>query len=776
MLGGVLLSNLVSQRLPKVSTPLVQVVIGVALAMLPISFEISLDPELFLVLFIAPLLFEDAKKADKPALWRLKRPILLLALGLVVATTLVVGFSVHWFAPSIPLAAAFALAAALAPTDAVTVGSLKETSTISVGQRLLLQGEALLNDASSIVSFQFAIAAAITGAFSLFDAGTTFLFMFLGGLILGVALMLLRMVTVRMFRNAGVDSITFHVLFEVITPLLVFLIAEAIHVSGIIAVVAAGIVHSISPRLTNPGNARHSVVSTSVWSVISYTLNGLVFLILGTQLPFIAQRVWTDSSVEGGWLILFIVLILIAILLLRFLWVLAMNRNVNLAAGAVDLVEDVQFEGEGQADAAPATEAANSAADSEETRLAREFGVMDEEERELVLSRHIDAERQQREEQRQALRLSRRQRIKAQILTARSDPNYWKLHLHDAVLLSLTGAKGAITLAVALTIPLTMADGSPFPERDLLLFLASGVILLSLLVANFLVPLIAPKKAEPIRPESELNAILDIYRTVVRRLVEQMEPEEKPATDEVIRGYYDRINNLKQSNNFINSQETMVREKILEWEREHTLELIDQGRVSSLTGLIYINQLSRVWARIKHHNAVRWEFMGIIEQFRHRINEARRVKCEIKEARKEAEAAVSKREQGQGARPSGSKNRRQNRRAVRFELRELMLENYRNVIEKLRVYQEEEGAPKRIVGLVKMEFERRAARFESPRGFAPGAQSDHHLFLRVEARALEFEREAINLAREQELISRDTAKQLRDSVAVMELDIEEQLE
>ncbi len=256
MLGAVLASSFIGGRFPRVSTPLVQIATGIVLTLLPISFEMHLQPELFMVLFIAPLLFFDAKEVNKPALWRLKYPVLILALALVFCTVLILGFSINLFAPSIPLAAAFALAAALAPTDAVSVSSIKQNAKISSEQSKLLQGESLLNDASSIVSFNFAIAAAITGSFSVLEAGGTFLVQFLGGLALGVIVMLLRYALIRFVRARGMESISFHVLFEIITPFLVYLLAEVVGVSGIIAVVAAGITHSFEPRPVTPSLRR----------------------------------------------------------------------------------------------------------------------------------------------------------------------------------------------------------------------------------------------------------------------------------------------------------------------------------------------------------------------------------------------------------------------------------------------------------------------------------------------------------------------------------------
>lgn len=748
LLGAVLISSLISSYFPKISTPLVQIGIGIALTLLPISLEVTLDPELFLVLFIAPLLFEDAKKADKPALWRLKRPILLVALALVFATTLIVGFSVHLFTPSIPLAAAFALAAALAPTDAVAVASLKETATISDDQDYLLKGESLLNDASGIVSFQFAIAAVLTGTFSVLNATSSFLLVFFGGLAVGVLLMLLRYLLVNWLRTTGIESITFHVLFEVVTPFIVFLVAEALHVSGIIAVVAAGITYSFSPSHITPNNARHNIVSSSVWSVLAFSLNGLVFLTLGTQLPYVIRRVWSNSPAADWTLITLIVFILLVILLLRFLWVLFMHRHVNLS------VAEEQTEGE-------KSDARFEFADlpfTTTSALVDGFGTMDEQEREFTVDKKRLEARVARESERLAGKHAKQAEKVAQKQAAHADAQYWSHHFNDALLLSLAGAKGAITLAVVLTIPLTLLDTTPFPERDLIIFLASGVILLSLLVANFVIPLIAPKKEVSLQPESEINAILDVYRTVIHRLVDHAESEERAATEEIVQQYYARMQKLKDESDIANHEETLVRKKIIEWEQESTIELVSQGRVSSLTGLIHLDQLSRVLARVEHHNAVGWELKSMLKQVKSRVKQTRKMKKQL-----EKQETV--------------KTKSLSRKTLAFELRGLTIENYQYVLEKLADYAQEPGAPRRVVELISTEFERRIARMRNPRGFRRGTREDYGmLLLEMETRALEFEREAIGDALIHNKISRETAKRLRDNVAMMELDIEEQLE
>ena len=237
MLAAVLLSSVIDQLVPKVSSPLIQIGLGLLIALvMGTQISIAFDPNLFLVLFIAPLLYDEAKNLDKKALWENKRPVLSLAVGLVIASALIIGFAVNWLVPSIPLAAAFALGAALGPTDAVSVASLSKQVKIPARSRNILESESIINDASGIVAFQFALAAATTGTFSLLNASLDFVVSFFGGIAIGLALGYLGNFLVRRVRSWGLENTTFHVLFEVFTPFIVYLVANQLGTSGIIAV------------------------------------------------------------------------------------------------------------------------------------------------------------------------------------------------------------------------------------------------------------------------------------------------------------------------------------------------------------------------------------------------------------------------------------------------------------------------------------------------------------------------------------------------------------
>ena len=185
MLVGV--SRLLGRLLP-LPLPLVQILAGAALAWPTLGLHVALDPELFLLLFLPPLLFSDGWRMPKRELWQLRGSILLLAVGLVLFTVVGAGYFIHWLMPAIPLPAAFALAALLSPTDAVAVSAITR-DRLPAPLMHVLQGEALMNDASGLVTFKFALAATLTGIFSLADASLIFLLVAVGGLAVGVCLL-----------------------------------------------------------------------------------------------------------------------------------------------------------------------------------------------------------------------------------------------------------------------------------------------------------------------------------------------------------------------------------------------------------------------------------------------------------------------------------------------------------------------------------------------------------------------------------------------------------
>ncbi|HEY0790242.1 MAG TPA: sodium:proton antiporter, partial [Chthoniobacterales bacterium] len=278
-------SGLLARILPWLPLPLVQVGLGALAASPLIALRVSLDPELFMLVFVPPLLFADGWRVPKREFFALRGPILTLALGLVVITVLGIGYFVHWAIPAVPLSAAFALGAVLSPTDAVAVSAI--SGRLQVPPRLMhiLEGEALLNDASGLVCFKFAIAATLTGTFSLVEAVRSFIVIAAGGLAVGfiVAWVLSwahQHLASRRTPRPGPHTL----LLLLLTPFAVYLLAEHFGGSGILAAVAAGMTINFTD-FQRRGDLFMRMQARTVSSMIEFTFNGLIFLLLGLQVP-----------------------------------------------------------------------------------------------------------------------------------------------------------------------------------------------------------------------------------------------------------------------------------------------------------------------------------------------------------------------------------------------------------------------------------------------------------------------------------------------------------
>ena len=285
LLSAVFISNLISRLLPALSVPIIQIILGACISFLPLGIAIELEPGLFFVLFIAPLIFNAGMLLDKKTFWVLRGPILNMAVVLVIISIIAIAGFLHLLAPDIPLVAAFALIAALGPTDDVAI--------ITVSQKVPIPPKLmnLINDASGIVSFQLAMLAAVSGAFSPAYAAGRLLIAGIGGISAGLVLIYLKILLVRWLRRLGMEHVTLHILLELLAPFIIYMVAENIGVSGVLAVFAAGAAHSFRRDKLNPETASLNVASKSIWNVLSFTLEGVVYLILGIQLPRILRTI-----------------------------------------------------------------------------------------------------------------------------------------------------------------------------------------------------------------------------------------------------------------------------------------------------------------------------------------------------------------------------------------------------------------------------------------------------------------------------------------------------
>ena len=326
IIAAVVLSSFLSRFIPKVSTPLVQIALGALASQLPFFPDVTLSPELFMVLFIAPLLYLEAHEIDKSELLKSVKLSLSLAIGLAIATMVAVGFALHAVWPAIPLAAALALGAALGPTDAVAVSSLGKEAALTQRQTSVLKGESLFNDASGIVGIQFAIAAAVSGVFEVGESAAQFVISFFGGAIFGLVVGTMADLLFESLRSLGWETTTSRILMELFLPFILYLGAEAVHVSGILSVVAAGLIIRFDRTGIGPNVARTNIVSSSVWGVLSFSLNGTVFILLGMLLPNAMSASWDDPHISNGLLMCAILTVSAVVLAMRFLWISLMLR------------------------------------------------------------------------------------------------------------------------------------------------------------------------------------------------------------------------------------------------------------------------------------------------------------------------------------------------------------------------------------------------------------------------------------------------------------------
>lgn len=321
LLLAVVFSGILARALPiALPLPLVQIALGAVIGSVA-NLRVELEPHIFFLLFLPPLLFLDGWRIPKEGLFRDKGTILELALGLVVFTVLGVGLLIHWMIPSVPLAVAFALAAILSPTDPIAVSAIAARAPIPKRLMHILEGESLLNDASGLVCMRFAVAAALTGTFSLVSAFGTFLWLAMGGIAIGVGV---TWATMRLkdytSRRLGEESGS-QILISLLIPFGAYLLAEHLHCSGILAAVSAGITMSYAEQ-SGQALAITRVRRTAAWDLLQFSLNGVIFVLLGEQLPIIVGEA-ADALREAGqrhwiWLPLYVIIINAALAALRF--------------------------------------------------------------------------------------------------------------------------------------------------------------------------------------------------------------------------------------------------------------------------------------------------------------------------------------------------------------------------------------------------------------------------------------------------------------------------
>lgn len=280
----VVLGNVLGYFLKKVPVSLIQIGLGLLVAIF-LDVEIKLDTEWFLLLFIAPLLYSDAWRFPKKELWELRGPIFGNAILLVFITTIVGGFLIYWMVPQLPLPVALAIAAILSPTDPVAVSAIASEAKLPPSIMHLVAGESLINDASGLVGFKFAVAAATAGTFSLWQATGEFFYVSIMGALVGALMGFLINGIGDWLSSHAINDVSFRVVIQLFTPFLVYITAEEINASGVIAVVVAAIILNIHTKHDVDYTGELHVIGINTWNVFGYLLNGYIFVILGIEFP-----------------------------------------------------------------------------------------------------------------------------------------------------------------------------------------------------------------------------------------------------------------------------------------------------------------------------------------------------------------------------------------------------------------------------------------------------------------------------------------------------------
>jgi len=438
LLSAAFILILLARRL-KIAYPIFLVLAGLIISIIPGMPVINIEPELIFLIFLPPLLYEAAWWTSWNEFWKWKRPISLLAFGLVFFTSTVVAYTVSSFIPGFTLATGFLLGGIISPPDAIAATAVLKNIRVPKRIITILEGESLVNDASSLTVFRFALAAAVTaGQFSFQEASISFITVTIMGIVVGLAVAQIVYLIHRFLpTTASIDSA-----FTLISPYLMYLAAEEFHFSGVMAVVSGGLFLSYrSHEIFTDGQSR--LQTLNVWSTLSIILNGLVFILIGLELPAIVSGLEGYSLAEAC---KYGLLVSAMVILIRMIWIY------------------------------PGT----------------------------FIPRWI---------------------FKS---VRKKEPNPgWKF----SFIIGWAGMRGVVSLAAALSLPMTLDNGNPLPERNLIIFITFVVILVTLVFQGLTLPFIIKalkiEEIDPMIPEEKQEAEIHIriINAALNRLADKHKAE-----------------------------------------------------------------------------------------------------------------------------------------------------------------------------------------------------------------------------------------------------------
>jgi len=406
VLGAMTVLQGVSERI-KVSAPMLLIVAGLAIGIIPSMSALQLQPDIIFLLFLPPLLFEAASNVSYKDFRENWDTISGLAFGLVFITTAGIAVLSYYVIPGMTWPVAFVLGATLAATDAVAAIGVTKKLGLTKLASTILESESLINDASALVAYHFAVAAVAGAAFVWWNATLSFFYLIVGGIMAGAFVF----VTLRFFFRLISNEQLAVMALILLSPFVAYLIAEEAEVSGVIAVVTLGF------GVTQLSNARlpeHAKIEArAIWDIIVFLLNGLIFILIGIEVP------WVLKSID------------------QKLWLPYMGYALAITVAAF---------------------------------LIRSVRVLLQRKKLLMAFNHTASGKGRR-------------KVSENIL----------LSLQDGVIISWSGMRGIVSLAMALSLPVTLDNGQPFPMRSEIIFITTAVVLFTVVGQGLLLPVVIRK-------------------------------------------------------------------------------------------------------------------------------------------------------------------------------------------------------------------------------------------------------------------------------------------
>ena len=386
----------------KLPYPIILISAGIAIGFIPTLTKVEINPEIIFLIFLPPLLYDAAFNISAQQFKANMNTITALAISLVFFTVLGVAVLAHYCIPSMSWPLSFVLGAILSATDAIAAMSITKGLGLSNKTNTILEGESLINDASALVAYRFAVAAVTGATFVFWKASLDFAILLGGGLIIGFAMGELLAVIIKRTKDDAIVVISF----MLIMPFITYLIAEQLHVSGVIAVVMLGLVISRFGTQVFPEQFKNQ--SKSIWDVIIFLLNGLIFILIGLQFPYVL------GSINQTMILPYIgyaFLITITILIIRMIRVFMQQAGLQNA---------------------------------------------------FKKGKHKISE-------------------------------HALLDIKTSLIISWSGMRGIVSLAIAIGLPHTLADGTPFPLRNEIIFISVVVVLFTLIGQGLTLPWLVKK-------------------------------------------------------------------------------------------------------------------------------------------------------------------------------------------------------------------------------------------------------------------------------------------